>query len=123
MQKDAEEHAEEDAKKKEMIEARNMAEQLIYSTEKTLKDAGDKGPTDTQDTIKSKIDALNAVKEKDNLDDIKKATEELSGEAQKIYQFMQDASSEASAKDGAQDEAKSEDGGRDAELEEEKKAA
>ena len=128
MTKDAEEHAEEDAKKKDIIEARNMAEQLVYSTEKTLKDAGDKVPAETKDTIQSKVDAVNAVKDKDDLEALKKATEELTEEAQKIYQFMQEAQ-QAEAGEVKADDAKSEnanpadgqDGVRDAEFEEEKK--
>jgi molecular chaperone DnaK len=118
MQKDAEEHAEEDAKKKDLIEARNVAEQLVYSTEKTLKEAGDKVPAETADTIKSKVDAVNAVKDGEDVEVLKKATEELTEEAQKIYQFMQDAQKEAEAAGAESTEEKKDGDVRDAEFEE-----
>lgn len=101
MKKDAEAHAEEDKKKKDLIEARNMADTLIYSTEKALRDAGDKISADKKKPVEEKIEALKKVKDSDDLEAIKKATEELSTEAQKIgqelYQAAQSASANASA--------------------------
>ncbi|NUM25226.1 MAG: molecular chaperone DnaK [Candidatus Buchananbacteria bacterium] len=88
MKRDAESHAEEDKKKKELAETRNIAETLIFSTEKALKDAGDKIPADQKKPIEEKIEALKKVKDGDDLDAIKKASEELSTEAQKIGQAM-----------------------------------
>src|SRR5439155_1490500 len=55
MQKDAEMHAQEDAKKKEVVEAKNIAEQLIYTAEKSLVDAGNKVPADLKSSIEGKI--------------------------------------------------------------------
>jgi len=84
MKKDAEAHAEEDKKKKEGIEVKNLAETLIYSTEKAIKDAGDKIGDDIKKPVEEKIDALKKVKDGEDFEAIKKATEELAQVAQKI---------------------------------------
>lgn len=84
MKKDAELHAEEDRKKKETIEAKNLADSLIYTTEKTLKDAGDKVSAETKKEIEEKIEALRKVKDSDNIEEIKQKTEELSQAIQKV---------------------------------------
>lgn len=84
MKKDAEAHASEDKKKKESVEKRNMAETLIYSTEKSLRDLGDKVNADEKKAVEEKIEALKRVKDGDDLAVIEKATEELSKSAQKI---------------------------------------
>lgn len=88
MQKDAEMHAADDEKKKGVVEAKNLAEQLVYTAEKSLKDAGDKVPADVKTTIESKIADLKKVKDGTELDPIKSATEALSTELQKIGQYM-----------------------------------
>ncbi len=88
MKKDAEMHEEEDKKKKEIIDAKNIAEQIVYTAEKALKDAGDKVGDDIKTGVNAKIDALKKVKDGDSLDEIKKATEELSQEMQKIGSAM-----------------------------------
>lgn len=117
MKKEAEEHAGEDEKKKALIESRNMAEQLIYTAEKSLKDHGDKIPADTKTEIEGKMSALKEVREKDDKTVIDTKTEELSASLQKIGEIMQKAA-EASAS-----EAKPEgDKVRDAEVTEEKEA-
>ncbi len=92
MQKDAELHAEEDKKKKELIEARNMADTLSYTTEKAIKDAGDKLTEDEKKPVEEAITELNKVKNGDDLEAIKKATEELSTKAQAIGQKLYEAS-------------------------------
>ena len=84
MKKEAEMHASEDQKKKEFTEARNLADNLIYTTEKTVKDAGDKVQPDAKKEIEEKIEALKKVKDGDNMEDIKQKTEELSQAIQKI---------------------------------------
>ncbi|MDD5289668.1 MAG: molecular chaperone DnaK [Patescibacteria group bacterium] len=84
MKKDAEAHAEEDKKKKEGIEIKNLAETLIYSTEKAMKDAGDKIGADIKKPVQEKIEALKKIKDGEDFEAIKKATEELAGAAQKI---------------------------------------
>jgi molecular chaperone DnaK len=88
MKKDAEANAAEDAKKKEMIEAKNIAEQLIYTAEKSLKDAGDKVPADLRKSIEDKIADVKTRKEGTDQAALKTATEALSTELQKIGQYM-----------------------------------
>jgi len=88
MQKDAEAHAEEDKKKKEKIEIKNNADTLVYTTEKLLRDAGDKIKEEDKKAITEKVEALKKVKEGDDTEAIKKASEELSLEAQKIGAAM-----------------------------------
>ena len=88
MQKDAEAHAEEDKKKKEKIEIKNNADTLVYTTEKLLRDAGDKIKEEDKKTIEEKVEALKKIKDGDDIEAIKKASEELSLEAQKIGAAM-----------------------------------
>ena len=84
MKKEADLHAEEDRKKKDLIESKNLADNLIYTTEKTLREAGDKVSADTKKEIEEKINNLKKVKDSDNIDDIKSKTSELSQVIQKI---------------------------------------
>ncbi len=95
MKQDAEAHAEEDKKKKEAIEARNLADTLVYSTEKALKEAGDKITPDEKKPVEEKIEALKKIKDADDIEAIKKATEELSTEAQKIGQKLYQAAADS----------------------------
>jgi molecular chaperone DnaK len=91
MQQDAEVHAEEDKKKKEIVDVKNTAEMIIYTAEKALKDAGDKVPADVRTNVEAKLTALRGVKDGTDSDAIKKATEELSSEMSKIGEAMQKA--------------------------------
>ena len=88
MAKDAEAHAEEDKKKKEKVEVKNNADTLVYSTEKIVKEAGDKVKPEDKKIIEEKIEALKKVKDGDDTEAIKKASEELSQESQKIGAAM-----------------------------------
>jgi molecular chaperone DnaK len=88
MKKEAEIHAEEDKKKREGIEAKNYADSLIYTSEKTLKDAGDKVAADAKKEIEEKIEALKKVKDGDNIEEIKNKTAELSQAIQKVGEQM-----------------------------------
>ena len=101
MAKDAEVHAEEDRKKRELVEARNLADTLVYTTEKALREAGEKISADKKKPVEEKIEALKKLKDSDDVAAIKKATEELSQEAQKIgqelYQAAQAADKEKAA--------------------------
>jgi len=121
MKKDAEIHANEDKKKKESIEAKNNAEALIYASEKALRDGGDKIKEDDKKTINEKIENLKKVKESDNIEDIKKASDDLSREIQKIgaqmYSQSQDsaAAGDSSSKPSGDDK---KDEGKDAEFKE-----
>jgi molecular chaperone DnaK len=99
MKKDAEEHATEDAQKKELIEVRNQAEQTIYTAEKALKDHEKEIPEDVKTEIETKVKELNEVKEKDDKAAIDTAVAALSTSLQKIGEIMQKAA-EATAKDG-----------------------
>jgi len=103
MQKDAEMHSDEDRKKKEVAETRNIAEQLIYTAEKSLKDAGDKVPADVKSSIETKLNVLKTTKDGNDIEAIKKATEELSTEIQKIGQYMSQSQTEAPKTEGAQE--------------------
>lgn len=104
--KEAEQFAEEDKKKKELIEVKNQAESLIYQTENTLKELGDKVAEDEKKKVEEKITALKDVVGSENLDDIKKRTEALTGElntlSQKLYAQAGQQAGEANAEAGAQ---------------------
>ncbi|HUW71775.1 MAG TPA: molecular chaperone DnaK [Candidatus Humimicrobiaceae bacterium] len=84
MKKEAEMHAAEDKKKQEMIEVKNTADSLVYTTEKTLRESGDKVSAETKKEIEEKVEALKKVKDGDNMEDIKQKTEELSQTIQKV---------------------------------------
>ncbi len=84
MRKDAELHMEEDRKNRELIEARNIADSLIYASTKTLREAGEKISHDDKKDVEEKIDALKKIKESDNTEEIKNKTSELSSVIQKI---------------------------------------
>ncbi|BFT94569.1 MAG: molecular chaperone DnaK [Minisyncoccus archaeiphilus] len=88
MKKDAEQYAAEDQKKKDLIETKNIAEALIYNTEKTLKENGDKITDDIKNEVNQKVEDLKKVKDSDNIDDIKSKTESLSDAIQKIGSQM-----------------------------------
>lgn len=111
MKKDAEAHAEEDKKKRELIDVKNTADTMVYTTEKMMKDVAEKNVEVTDEEKKKIDDALQKVKElkeKDDVDAIKAASEELSTAAQavgmKLYQKEQEAS--APAGDTPQEEKK-----------------
>ncbi len=95
MKKEAELHAEKDKKKRELIEARNLADSLIYTWEKTVRDAGDKIDKGLKKEIEEKIEALKKVKDSDDIEEIKNKTTELSQTIQKagaeIYKTAQEA--------------------------------
>ncbi|EOD00581.1 molecular chaperone DnaK [Caldisalinibacter kiritimatiensis] len=88
--KEAEKYAEEDKKRKEEVEVRNNADTLIYQTEKTLKELGDNVSEDEKAKVQAKVDELKKAMEGNNIEEIKKKTEELTNEfhavSQKMYQ-------------------------------------
>ena len=88
LKQEAAKYAAEDEKKKELVDARNQAEATVYMTEKALKDGGDKVPEDVKNAVTEKLEALKKVKDSDNLEEIKKASEELATEIQKIGQAV-----------------------------------
>jgi len=88
LKKEAAEHASEDEKKRGLIDARNQAESLIYTAEKSLRDFGEKAPADVKESLTKKIEELNKIKTEENLEEIKRVTEELSKELQKVGEMM-----------------------------------
>ena len=84
MVKDAEQHAEEDRQRKEEVEARNMADQAIYTAEKTLRDMGEQVPDNIKKDVEEKVDALRAVKDTGNLADVQQKTQDLGLALQEI---------------------------------------
>lgn len=88
MKQDAEEHAADDAKKKELIDTRNLADQMIYTAEKSLKEYGDKVSAEIKGDVEENVKALQTVKDGDDKDAIVKATEALSSALQKIGESM-----------------------------------
>ena len=94
LKQEAQAHAEEDTKKKELVEAKNQAEQLIYAAEKSLRDAGDKVSSDIKEAVNQKIEALKKVKDGNDANEIKSAISNLSLELQKIGQSMYGSSND-----------------------------
>ena len=96
--KEAEIHADEDKKKLELIEVRNQADSLVYATEKSLADLGDKVDASLKGEIETKVAALKEIKDKDDADAIKAAMEDLSKASHKLAeQLYQQKSQEAGA--------------------------
>ncbi|MCD6410617.1 molecular chaperone DnaK [bacterium] len=84
MKREAQVHADEDKRKKELAEIRNNADAVIYTAQKTLNDFKDKISEDDRKNLEEKMESLKKAKEGDNIEDIKKASEELSSLLQKI---------------------------------------
>jgi len=105
MQKDAEAHATEDQKKRDVAEAKNIAEQMIYTAEKALKDNGDKVSTDIKSGVEAKVAELKTAKDGGDIEAMKKATEVLSTEMSKIGEAMSKAQAEQPAGEDPKTEA------------------
>jgi len=88
MTKEAEMHAKEDEEKKSKIEARNQADSLIFTAEKSLKDAGDKAKPDLKKEVEEKISALKTVLDSGTKEDLEAKTKDLSDSLQKVGQAM-----------------------------------
>jgi len=86
--KDAEMHAEEDKSKRELIDARNMADSLIYNSEKSINEAGDKLDDAAKADVDSAIENLKKAMEGDNSEEIKRLTEELTQASHKLAEIM-----------------------------------
>jgi molecular chaperone DnaK len=84
MRKDAEAHADEDIKRKEMIEARNNADNTAYAAEKALREFGDKVPAEVRSDIEAKVAEVKSVAQEEDVEKIKAATEALGLAIQKI---------------------------------------
>jgi molecular chaperone DnaK len=99
MQRDAESHAAEDKKRREVVDLKNQADQLIYSTEKTLKEHGAKVSGDTRGKIESAVNNLKEAAKGEDGQAIKNAMENLSTTAQELGKILYE---EAAKKQGAQ---------------------
>ncbi|KIL38281.1 molecular chaperone DnaK [Gordoniibacillus kamchatkensis] len=121
MMKDAESHAEEDRKRKELVEARNQADQLVYTVDKTIKDLGDKVDQGEIEKANAAKDKLKQALEGNDLETIKKATEELTQVVQqlsvKLYEQAAQAQQGAGAAGGGDAAGKGRDNVVDADYE------
>ncbi|MGB1548158.1 MAG: molecular chaperone DnaK [Alphaproteobacteria bacterium] len=97
MVRDAESHADEDKKRRELVEVRNQAEVLIYSTEKNLEEHGDKVPEAERGQIEANLQAIRDVKDSEDVQAIRSAVEQLAQSAMKLGEAMYKASQEAEA--------------------------
>jgi molecular chaperone DnaK len=88
MQKDAEAHADEDRKRKELVETKNQADSMIYATEKSMKDLGDKVDSETKNKVQVEIDSLKKLMESDDVEAIKKGLESLTQASHKLAEMM-----------------------------------
>ena len=101
MKKEAEAHAEDDKKKKEKVEIKNQAETIVFTTEKLIKESGEKMKPEDKKELETKIEELKKVKDTDNTDEIKKKMEEMNQVAQRIGTAMYQAAQAAGAQAGA----------------------
>ena len=94
MKKEAEEHADDDKKKKEQVEIKNQADTVVFTTEKLLKESGEKMKPEDKKELEEKLENLKKVKDSDDIEDVKKKMEEMNVVAQKIgaamYQTQQE---------------------------------
>ena len=93
--KDAEMHAEDDKRKKEIVEARNSADALIYSTEKSIKELGDKVDSETKTKVEEASAALKKAMEGEDVEEIKRLSEELTQVSHKLAEAMYQQASTA----------------------------
>ena len=101
MVKEAEAHAEEDKQRRELIELRNQADTLSYSTEKTLQEHGEKIPAAVKTDVEQKLAALREVKDGDSAERIKQAVQDLARAAQKIGEHLYAGQSGGDGQPGA----------------------
>ena len=88
MQKDAELHAEEDKKRRELVETKNQADALVHSTEKSLKELGDKVDAETRTNVENEVENVKKVLEGEDIDAIKTAVEALTAASHKLAELM-----------------------------------
>lgn len=98
--KDAELHAEEDKKKRELVDARNMADSLIYSSEKSVKELGDKVDASTKGDVDRAVEKLKKAMEGDDAQEIKRLSDELTQTSHKIAEMMYSRASQQQAHAG-----------------------
>ena len=100
MRKEAEENKEKDAKRKEEAETKNEAEQLVFQTEKTMKDLGDKVDSKEKEEIENLIKDLKEKLTKDNIEDIKKAKDNLQEKAMAMATKLYEQNAKSEKEDG-----------------------
>jgi molecular chaperone DnaK len=100
MKADAEAHAAEDEKRKELVDTKNIAEQLIYTAEKAVKDAGDKAPANVIADVNEKTATLKTAREGDNVEAIKSAADALGASLSKIGEAMAAATPQTPPQEG-----------------------
>jgi molecular chaperone DnaK len=108
--KEAEKFAAEDKKFKELIEIRNHADQLIFATEKTIKDLGDKVSADDKAKIEAEIENVKKVKDGDDAEAIRAATEKLAEVSYKMSEELYKHTQEQQAQDQGQPQPDQSDG-------------
>jgi molecular chaperone DnaK len=101
MQKDAEKHVEQDKKVRELVDAKNQADQMIYTMEKTLKESGDKVSQADRDAVTRALDRLKSLKDSNSAEEIKKAIEELTQASHKLAQVMYESAAQRGQGSGA----------------------
>ena len=99
--KDAELHADDDKKKKELVEARNAADSMIYSTEKSVKELGDKVDSETKSKVADAVSTLKKAMETEDVAEIKRLSEELTNASHKLAEAMYQQASAGQQQDGA----------------------
>jgi molecular chaperone DnaK len=99
--KDAELHAGEDKKKRELVDARNNADALVYSTEKSIKELGEKVDATTKTNVESAIEALKKAMEGEDAEEIKRLSEALTQASHKLAEAMYQQASQGNAQQGA----------------------
>jgi len=102
MVNDAESHADEDKNKKEEAEARNMADSLVYGTEKTIADLGEKVPEDTKSDVEAAVAEVKKALEGDDVEAIKSATQSLQEKSYKLAEIVYQQVSEEQAAEGGE---------------------
>jgi len=115
--KDAELHAEEDHRKRELVDARNMADSLIYSTEKSVKELGDKLDESTKSSINQAVERLKKAMEGEDTQEIKRLADELTQASHKLAETMySQASQRAQQAGGGGEAAQGGGGGKDEDV-------
>ena len=102
MQKDAEAHADEDRKRKELVETKNQADSMIYATEKSMKDLGDKVDSETKNKVQTEIDSLKKLMESEDAEAIKKGLESLTQASHKLAEMMYAQATKDKAAEGGE---------------------
>ncbi|MDP2705460.1 MAG: molecular chaperone DnaK [Patescibacteria group bacterium] len=121
MKREAETSASDDAKKKEVVEVRNLADQMLYTAEKSLNDYKDKISEGLKNSVTEKINTLKKEKDTDNIENIKSSTSALSSELQKIGEEISKQQQTSGQPSGSSTENKNDSGNvRDADFEEKK---